>query len=164
MDIGQLLQAFRFGVLQDCKNIMLKLKRENISLDEFVEWIEEESKVVEETRQVSNEYDAPVENPRKLLRRRCPDCGNYLVIKPVNHSSSTAIEDAPELKSVWICKRCKFDEFSDKPIHEEIEPHLIDVPEFESSGKPKKRRKQSRIIHPNSHRMLYYRNPRRRVR
>ena len=149
----KILEAFSFGRVQECKSIMLKLNEHGISQEEFVEWVDNHT---------NREIKVPKE-PRQEPRRKCPNCGKPLVIRPVNNSTATIIEHYPELKSVWVCDACKFDEYSEKSIADESKPYLVKAETTPMSKGAKRRKKTSGIIHPREHNMLYYGNPRRRM-
>lgn len=47
----------------------------------------------------------------------CPECGAPLQLLPVNDSPATQTGD--DSKSVWLCRKCFYEKFSDKTVKEQ---------------------------------------------
>lgn len=50
---------------------------------------------------------------------KCPECEAPIQLLSVNDSPSTQTGD--DSKSVWLCRNCHYEKFSDKSIQEELE-------------------------------------------
>ncbi len=133
----RILEAFAFGKIQECKNIKLKLDEHNISWDEFLEWVEDMSKRV-----------IPAPNPRipatpeTVLKRKCPECDNYVGLFEVNNHPSTMVDEG--YKTQWSCKWCGWDEYSRNNILQEAEPYIetMEVRYIPLSAKDRKKERR----------------------
>lgn len=56
-------------------------------------------------------------NPVTYLK--CPECGSLRQLLPINDSPSTQTGD--DSKSMWLCRNCHYEQFSDKTVNEELE-------------------------------------------
>ena len=51
--------------------------------------------------------------------KHCPECDSFLQLLPVNDSPSTQTND--NSKSMWLCRNCHYEIFSNNDIKEELE-------------------------------------------
>ena len=116
----KILEMFEFGKIQECKNIKAKLDENGISWDEFLLWIDEAAKRIKP----SPKKRIP-DLPRKVLKRPCPDCGNWLSLFEVNTCPGCVVDDVS--KSQWRCPKCEWEEYSTNIIEVEAEPFIEDL-------------------------------------
>lgn len=125
MEIGKVLEAFRFGTLQECRSVILKLEGNGISHDEFFKWLGEEGKRIEPLREFPPQPEIP-HPPRRQLRRRCPECGAWMRVFSVNDKPGNMVGGA--WRSQWLCtnRKCYWDEYSIKSVREEAESYIVE--------------------------------------
>ena len=118
----KILEAFSFGVLQDCKNVKQLLDEHGIEWEEFLEWLEDKKK-----RVVSVPRSAERMRPaRAVLHRLCPGCKeNFLRLSQVNHRPEAMI--GGKWKSQWRCFFCEWEELSEGKVNEEAKPYIKGV-------------------------------------
>lgn len=88
-----------------------------------IAWLEENNIRIEFVRDLLEEHKkkamAEMQENQKLSDRalKCPECGTPLQLLPVNDSPATQTGD--DSKSVWLCRKCFYEEFSDKTVKEQ---------------------------------------------
>ncbi len=113
------LSAFRFGTIQDCKNIHFTLDEAGIGWEEFLDWIEDRSKRIIPSTQ---RKIPPV--PKSRLKRRCPKCKAWLHLSEVNHHPKLMVGE--DFKSQWFCKHCDWVEYSNQDIETVAKPYIVE--------------------------------------
>lgn len=103
-----LTEAFKFGILQDCGNLMLILRSNGRTMDEFIDWLEEKKKAI---------------NKDSIAHRDCPNCGSPVRLYRVNSKKCNQV--GGDYTVQWWCRSCHWDEFSNKSIREELEPYMV---------------------------------------
>ena len=99
----KIVEAFQFGVLQECKNLILKLDEHKVPWGEFLLWLEDKKMF----KRLGN-------NP---MIRPCPDCEKPLRLSPVNTEPWNMVGEG--LKSQWFCV-CGYSKYSDQTVMEEV--------------------------------------------
>lgn len=133
----RILEAFEFGNIQECINIKLVLDKNNISWEEFLEWVKDMSGRVLPSRKVPFPPDF-------ILRRRCPNCkSSWLRLEEVNKHPRLMV--GGDLKCQWYCRVCDWDEFSAKDIVDEARPYVEELKIVYVPVTPKQERASRRI-------------------
>ena len=114
---NSVVEAFKFGTLQDCMSVKRKLDENGISWEEFEEWVEEKK---------AEGVDRSRVGPRLVMERHCPKCSEGLTLKPVNHGPGFMLDD-DSLNSVWQCPSCGWEEYSKLKTEEEVKPFMIKI-------------------------------------
>ncbi len=112
----KILEAFKFGTIQDCRNIQLKLEEHNISWDEFTTWVDGAA-----NQQGGRRIPAV---PELRLERRCPNCDSWLQLEEVNHHPKLMVGD--DLESHWFCRYCPWEEYSKEKIEDEARSYIVE--------------------------------------
>ena len=113
----EILEAFDFGKIQECRNIKLKLDEHGISWEEFLHWVQ-----ATEKRLNPNPRKVP-RVPAPLLKRACPGCNKaWLQLNEVNHHPRYMVGDG--LKCQWSCLNCGWEEYSEKDIKDEAAQYI----------------------------------------
>ncbi len=112
------VEAWGFGILQDCKNLREKLDGEGISWEEFLSWIEKKKK------QFSDEGEG---SRAPIIIRKCPDCGIGLTLSSVNAHPTLMVEG--DYNSLWHCTDpdCGFEEYRKETFEEELQKYMVEV-------------------------------------
>ncbi len=121
---GRILNVFRFGVIQDCLNIKLKLDEYNIPWEEFEEWVKEMAKTYRPISPPSNPQPLIPNPPPQVLKRACPECGKWVRIFRVNHKPNVMV--GGDFKSQWRCS-CGWEEFTSNEVMDEAKPYMEDL-------------------------------------
>lgn len=95
------LKIFNLSQLQDFKTVTKILIKLNISLQQYIEFVETKIDNIVISRPVI---------------RKCSNCGQILRLMPVNFSKSTQTGD--NSKSVWFCPNCLLEKYSPKTVQE----------------------------------------------
>lgn len=98
-EIDKQLEVFGLGRLQDFKTIAKTLIKLSISLEEYVQHMEQKINVFTET---------------KTNKIKCPKCSNTMNLYPVNTGPRDRVGD--NLKSQWLCPKCYYTQFSERDI------------------------------------------------
>lgn len=118
----KLLEAFPFGLLQDCKNVMQILARNGFSQEDFFEWLKDKSKRILPVPR-SAERMRPA---RAVLHRLCPGCEErFLRLQRVNDRPERMVGDL--WKCQWYCSVCGWEEYSERELNEEAKPYIKGV-------------------------------------
>ena len=112
----KILEAFKFGTIQDCLNIQLKLDEYSISWDEFTAWVGSAGR--------RNEVRKIPTIPELRLKRRCPKCKAWLQLSEVNHHPKLMV--GGDFKSQWFCKHCDWVEYSNQDIETVAKPYIVE--------------------------------------
>lgn len=117
----KILEAFEFGKIQECRNIILKLREHGISTEEFFDWIDDMAKRVE-----------PIAMPKipnvqhSVLARHCPECAKaYLILNEVNNHPALMV--GGDYKCQWLCPLCGWEEYSETRIEAEAFPYVEEL-------------------------------------
>lgn len=111
----KVVQAWTFGTLQDCKNLREKLDAEGISWEEFLSWVEEKKRQLEEGSNVVAE----------IIIRACPDCSRALTLSRVNEDPSLMVDG--DYNSLWHCidPDCGWEEYKKETFEEELQKYKV---------------------------------------
>lgn len=101
------LTMFNLAQLQDFRTVARILVRLNLSLEQYIKFVESKIDTVVISRPVI---------------RKCPNCSHILGLFPVNISKATQTGDGS--KSVWICSKCHYEQFNFKSIRDLIKGQL----------------------------------------
>lgn len=103
MKLEKLLEpfGFTFGQLQDIATFLERLRKRNIPIVDFVDYIEQEKE-----RQVKTQENLvrEIEKQKKAWERiapKCLECDTTMSLSPVNTTPGNQTED--NSKSVWQC-------------------------------------------------------------
>lgn len=98
------LEVFSMGQLQNFKTLAKILLKENVSLEQYIEFIEKELVISKK-------------NVKRALKK-CPGCSRIMRLFPVN--TSRADQTGDDSNSVWFCKHCLLENFNKETIQEII--------------------------------------------
>jgi len=101
----KLLQAFSYGQVQDCITLLNSLLRHGKTVADL--------RAYASRRRDSRRSDRP---RARVARKTCPACCGQMIFAPVNTGPRDQTGDGST--GVWICSRCRHEEWSMKPIHE----------------------------------------------
>ena len=104
----KILEAFKFGTLQECLSIKRKLDEHNISWDEFTDWMKDTS---HRLRPIHGEA---------VIAKVCPECKSLMRLFQVN-TPNKSTEVGGDFKSQWQCIGCGYDIFNKSTTQEELE-------------------------------------------
>jgi hypothetical protein len=114
--IEKILEPFgyTFGQLQDLLTLLKLLKRDNISIEEMIYYLEG-------IRKDKGQVGKP-----KQIELSCPECSGSMSLFRVNDMARTQVGEG--LKSQVVCSKCSYEKFSDKNIqtwYKELTKHLV---------------------------------------
>lgn len=119
--IKKLLEPFdfNFGQLQDIATLVNHLKKNNVSVEDFMEFIKKEK-----AERVKNEklYREKIEGVKQLWKKnalKCPECKTVMNLYPVNTGPADQVEK--NLQSMWDCPKCHHQIFNRAPTKDIIE-------------------------------------------
>jgi len=102
--IKRAFSAFGFGMLQDIATAVKIMKREGVSSEEFVEYVEEQKRRhVKDSAKMKARREAEI---RKLPK--CPECKTPMVLRPAGEDPSEG--------SHWTCPKCRFGRYDARPL------------------------------------------------
>jgi len=108
--------SFTFGQLQDIASFMQNLHNSNISMIEFIKYIEQEKKKIAVMGKINQAQRIKSKGLWDKNALKCPVCGSAMNLYPVNSSKGDKIGGV--YKSQWQCPECYHDIFSNKQIRE----------------------------------------------
>lgn len=112
------LNVFSLGQLQDFKTISKVLINLDISLPQFIQYVEDiiDTVVISKPPRPRISHKTPPKTPHK----QCPECSAYMIPFPVNVSPSTQVDK--QYNSVWMCsnKTCMETIYTPDTIHDII--------------------------------------------
>lgn len=119
--LDKLLSLYGFGKIQDCSTIMSVLEKNNVTMEEFHDWIQ----------MMRSKYRPPTPRPippppRRVLKRKCPSCGGWLTLQEVNNSDPR-LQVGGDWKCQWLCPNCWWDDYSKEDIKSEAKPYIEEV-------------------------------------
>ena len=111
--------GFTFGQLQDIITLLDHLEKNNVSVEEFTEYVENEKiERVKKQKIFEKEQKKSIEEWQKIALK-CPECNTIMGLYPVN--THTGDQTGDESKSMWQCPKCWHDEYSTKTIQEQFD-------------------------------------------
>ena len=134
-EIENKTQAWSFGQHQDFVNLIITLKNGGISIDEFVEFVEQKKSKAAAINRSVNSMTPEQQQQIQALARKCPNCDNVLSLFPVEQENESGWESVWRCSSCIGCKekdkqdetdpneRCTFEEFSTRPFQEILKEH-----------------------------------------
>lgn len=110
MLIKKLLEpfGFTFGQLQDISTLLKGFERDNISIEDFIEYIEDQKK--QRIKSIELQKESQKEWEKRALK--CPECKTVMRLYPVNTNPKDRVGN--DLRSQWLCPKCWYNEFSTK--------------------------------------------------
>ena len=139
----KVLEAFSFGRIQECGNIVRKLNEHGIPWEEFIDWVD--TKTQSMTTQCQQQTS-----------RVCPECGGWLSISDVNATKCSQVDG--DWKSMWYCDNCAWNELSEVSSMEEKQKYPApatstngtpdEKPEVIMTPRPKIKKTKRRIVDP----------------
>ena len=143
-NLTQALAAFPFRLLQDFVTLMRYCKREEITLQEIVDYVVEVRQIFAEggIDPSFRRTQAEVDMLKKLPK--CEFCGLALRVEPVNNTRRRMVND--HSRSWWICPNPECDHepvLSDRPPAEELE--RIGIVTLATAYRRKARRKSDKV-------------------
>lgn len=111
--------GFTFGQLQDIATLLNHLEINNVSIEVFIEYVEDQKK--ERVKSIK-EQRINLKTAKEKWQRialKCPECNTAMSLYPVN--SQTGDQAGDGLNSQWQCPKCWYDEYSTKTIREQFD-------------------------------------------
>lgn len=105
--LEKIMEPWSLSTLTMTKQIKRKLDKHSITWDEFIAYVDNRH---QHERIIKSHHN----RMSKVIRfaMMCPECNNPMIIMgdPDNESCS-----------VWICKKCRFSKYVNRPAKEEVE-------------------------------------------
>jgi len=95
--IEQLTAVHTCKVLQECRNLIIHLRQEDRSIDEFLEYMRNTN--------FQRRKTLAIPTPEKV----CPDCGGRMLLYPGDDNDSH-----------WVCRQCRFSTYNQESFKEII--------------------------------------------
>lgn len=91
--------GFNFAQLQDISTLLKHLKSNNKTVEDFINFIEEEKTKRTKTNKLREENAL-----------KCPECKTTMSLFPVNTNPKDQVGN--DLRSQWLCPKCWYNKFS----------------------------------------------------
>lgn len=108
--------GFTFGQLQDISTLLKHLEKNNVSIEAFIDYIEEQKKEKVKAEKQNKEQGKKDKAQWDKNALKCSECKTTMNLYPVNFTPRDQV--GGDFNSQWLCPNCGYEEYSTKTIRE----------------------------------------------
>jgi len=106
--------GFSFGQLQDIATLLRHLERNNVSVGDYLEYIEQIKIEQAKNKKFNKERFTKLKELWNKNALKCPECSTVMNLYPVNTNPRDQVEG--NFSSQWLCPKCQYEWFSNRNI------------------------------------------------